>query len=436
MSDPSVEEAARRLEVVGQGHLVLHAGSLPPADRSRFLIDAAGAPWEALRQALERPGPGASPTLRPPQGLTVKRQMSEGGLRPRMKDIGRRMLRGGRVATLLLAGGQGTRLGLCGPKGELVLGPEADRSLFAIQAERVAAAGREVGRKVPLIVLVSEATEAATREAFDRGAAAWGLDPAQVEIVRQGMLPALDDGGRALLEAPGRLALAPDGHGGLLDAIARAGVLDRLGEAGVDVLTTFQIDNPLALPLDPVMLGWMVERRAQAVGKAVRRLPGERVGVFARDVQGRHMVVEYSELPPDDSADELKMGSIALHAFSVEWLRRLVRSRVSLPLHRAHKRVPHLDENGRLVTPDDPNAWKFERFVFDTFPHAERVEVHEVLREREFAPVKNAEGVDSPETARALVAAEVRRTYEERGLAAPEPPSLRPLDLIEVVRLP
>jgi UDP-N-acetylglucosamine/UDP-N-acetylgalactosamine diphosphorylase len=347
--------------------------------------------------------------------------------------VGRALLAAGRVATLLLAGGQGTRLGFPGPKGCFVLGPEPDRTLFRIHAERVAAASREAGRAVPLVVLVSEATEAGTREAFG-DPASLGLVPGQVEIVRQGLLPALDEDGRALLAAEGRLATAPDGHGGALAALARAGILERLRADGVDVLTTFQVDNPLARPLDPVFLGWMVERRAQAAGKAIARHADEKVGVFARDLEGRTLVVEYSEFPEGGMPSELALGSIALHAFSVAWLADLLRGGLALPLHRAHKRVPSLDDAGRLVEPVRPNAWKFERFLFDAFPLARRVEVQEVLRGHEFAPVKNATGSDSPETARELVAAEVRRAYAERGLEPPDPPALRPLAMWEALR--
>lgn len=379
----------------------------------------------------------AVPELRPPQVLTLGRQGREPELRRRLARLGRGLLAGGRVATLLLAGGQGTRLGVEGPKGNVVFGPEADRTLYRIHAERVAAVSRRAGRPIPLFVLVSAATEAATREAFEE-AAAWGLEAGQVRFVVQGTLPALDDAGRALLAAPGALALAPDGHGGAYQALARAEILEELAEAEVDVLTTFQVDNPLGRPLDPVMLGWMVERRLSAVGKAVRKAtPEERVGVFARDLRGRLRVVEYTELPereqeptPGEPVEApLVMGSIAIHGFAVRFLRDLARAGHALPLHRARKRVPHLGEGGAVVEPDEPNAWKLERFLFDLFPAAERAEVHEVKREWEFAPVKNARGADSLATARVLVEAEVRRWHRARGLPEPERASLRPLEL-------
>ncbi len=424
----AVEAARARLREVGQSHLVEHAQTLGEAAANAFLVEAARHPWGALTEALRTPGPGVTPSLRPPHALTWKRQMNEGGIRRQLGTLGRALIQNGRVATLLLAGGQGTRLGLDGPKGNFVFGPEPDRTLFRILAERVAAAGRGAKRPPPFYILVSEATEEATRAAF-ADPSRFGLAEGQVRIIRQGTLPVLDADGRAVLEAPGRLATAPDGHGGAIDALAREGVIEQLREDGVDVLTTFQVDNPLGLPLDPVMLGWMVERRAVAGGKAIRRLPEEKVGVYARDIQGKHLVVEYSEFPDGGMPDDLVMGSIALHAFGVEWLSDLLRAGVELPYHLAHKKVPYLAEDGTTQKPDEPNAYKFEKFIFDVIPHADRVEVHEVAREREFAPVKNAEGADSPATARTLVDAEVRRQIEAAGKAVKEPISLRPLHL-------
>ena len=430
------DDPRRVLQEAGQEHLLAHARTLDEAARDAFLGAAAREPWEELRAAVAGATPPV-PELRPPMALTFGRQANEPELVKRVARLGWGLLAGGRVATLLLAGGQGTRLGHEGPKGTVVFGPEDDRTLYRIHAERIAAVSRRVGRRVPLFVLVSPQTELATREAFE-AAATWGLAPDQVRILVQRTLPALDDEGRALLAAPDGLARAPDGHGGAFGALAEAGVLDELAEAGVDVLTTFQVDNPLGRGLDPLMLGWMVERRLQAIGKAVRRMsPDEQVGVFARDLRGRTRVVEYTELP-DLAASSgqgealeapLVMGSIAIHGFSVRLLRALASGGGGLPLHRARKKVPHLAPDGSWVEPDAPNAWKLERFLFDVFPRAERAEVHEVRREWEFAPIKNASGVDSLVTARVLVESEIRRWHRERALPEPEAPSLRPLEM-------
>ena len=429
---------ARILEEAGQGHLVAHAEGLESAARAAFLEEAAGLPWDELRVGYAETGPRHSPALRPPVSLRLPRQSGEGPLRGRVSRLGRGLLAGGRVATLLLAGGQGTRLGHDGPKGTVVFGPEPDRSLYRIHAERIAAVSRWAGTPVPFYVLTSPQTDEATRAAFSE-AEAWGLEPGQVRFLRQTTLPALDAEGRALLAAPGTLARSPDGHGGAFPTLVREGVIERLAAEGVDVLTTFQVDNPLGRPLDPLMLGWMVERRLEAIGKAVRKAtPDEKVGVFARDLRGAHRVVEYTELEALDAGDSapgeamaapLDLGSIAIHGFAISFLKRLEEEGVHLPLHRAHKKVPHLDASGAAVVPEAPNAWKLERFIFDLFPMARRAEVQEVKREWEFAPVKNAQGVDSLLTARVMVAAEVRRWHEERGLPLEGDASLRPREL-------
>ncbi len=417
-----------RLLATGQEHLVLHAETLDGVARAAFQADLLEIPWERVAHAFRHPAGGVPPDLRPPECLTWRRQQNEAGFARRLAEGGRALLAAGRVATVLLAGGQGTRLGFPGPKGTFVLGPGPDRTLYAVLLERVLAASRAAGRAIPLVLLVSRETEAPTRAALE--AAAWhGLDPALVRIVRQGELPALDAEGRALLSGPGRLALSPDGHGGLVEALRRSGTFEWLARLGIECLTTHQVDNPLGRALDPVFLGWLLDRRAVAGGKAVRkRDPGEKVGMYARGVDGRVRIVEYSEITPEAAA-ELRLGSIAIHAFSLAWLReRLEEPGFTLPFHHARKKVPSWTAERGLVAPERENAVKLEQFLFDLLPLAPRVAVHEVDRAREFAPLKNATGPDSPDTCRAAVAAEVARWYRMAGREPPETPSLRPLE--------
>lgn len=420
---------AERLRAAGQEHLVAHARALPDGNRPAFVAELESVAWERVAAALRSAPIPPPPELRPPEALTWRRQQNEAGILRRLGGVGEAMLAAGKVATVLLAGGQGTRLGHPGPKGTFVFGPTPDRTLYAILCERVAATATRHGRRIPLVVLTSPDTDEATRAEF-AGRGFYGLDPSMVRFVRQGVLPAVDDEGKAILCAPGRLALSPDGHGGLVHALARSGTLDWLQSSGVEWFTTFQVDNPLSRPLDPVFLGWTVERRAVAAGKAVRkREPAEKVGVFARDLEGRVRIVEYSEAPPEAYPD-LVLGSIAIHAFSLPWLRSLVAEPgFTLPLHRARKKVPFLGPDGTTCSPAAENGTKLEQFLFDLLPMAPRVAVHEVDRRREFAPVKNAAGDDSPDTARALVAAEVARWHKVVGIPVPDPvPALRPKD--------
>lgn len=425
MASPSA--LSGRLESTGQAHLLRHAATLPATARAAFEAELAGIPWERVAAAFKTPPGAVPPDLRPPESLTWRRQQNEAGFARRLAAQGSALLAAGRVATVLLAGGQGTRLGFPGPKGTYVLGPEPDRTLYAVLLERVLAVSRAAGRPVPLVLLVSRETEHATRAALE--AAGWhGLDPALVRIVRQGELPALDAEGRALLAGPGRLALSPDGHGGLVEALRLSGTFDWLAGLGIECVTTHQVDNPLGRALDPVFLGWLLDRRAVAAGKAVRkRDPGEKVGMFARGVDGRVRIVEYSEITPAAAA-ELQLGSIAIHAFSLAWLRRQLEDPAfTLPFHHARKKVACWTEETGLVTPERENAVKLEQFLFDLLPLAPRVAVHEVDRAREFAPIKNATGDDSPETCRAAVAAEIARWHRAAGVPAPTIASLRPL---------
>jgi UDP-N-acetylglucosamine/UDP-N-acetylgalactosamine diphosphorylase len=219
-------------------------------------------------------------------------------------------------------------------------------------------------------------------------------------------MPALDlQSGRLLLEAPGQLFLSPDGHGGTLTALAASGLLGRMRQRGVQQVFYFQVDNPLVKIADPVFLGHHTAARAEVSSKIVaKRDPKEKVGVFAR-VDGRCTLVEYSDLPDTlaQKTDErgrllLWAGNPAIHLFDVDFLQRMTADQEKMPFHIARKKVPHIDANGQKIEPSRENALKFERFIFDVLPAADRWTLVETTRQEEFAPLKNAEGNDSPAT--------------------------------------
>jgi UDP-N-acetylglucosamine/UDP-N-acetylgalactosamine diphosphorylase len=310
----------------------------------------------------------------------------------------------GAVAVVIVAGGQGTRLGFDGPKGCYPIGPVTDRSLFQIHCEKVAALGRRYGCTPPLYVMTSDDNHAAT-ESFFAGHGWFGLE--HLRLFRQGTMPAVDaESGAVLLAARDRVALSPDGHGGTLRALRRTGCLDEMRERGIETIFYLQVDNPLIAVADPGFVGSHRLAAAEVSSKVVRKTdPAEKVGVVAaRD--GRQLVIEYSDLPDrlagqrrPDGRLAFAAGSIALHVFSREFVER-VAATAELPYHRALKRVPYVDAGGNPVEPDDPNAVKFEQFIFDTLPLARRSLVLETSREGEFEPLKNAEGPSSPETVR------------------------------------
>ena len=333
----------------------------------------------------------------------------------------------GTVAYLVVAGGQGTRLGFDQPKGMFSIGPISRKPLFQIHAEKVLALYRWTAQRVPLIVMTSPATDETTRLYFKRKNY-FRLPPQDVWFFCQGTMPAVDLAtGRLLLEAPGRLCLSPNGHGGTITGLADSGLLDQLSELGIKTIYYFQVDNPLVQLADYVFIGQHLHQKAEVSSKVLPKTgPNEKVGNFLL-VDGRCAMIEYSDLPDDwanetDERGQLKFwaGNPAIHLFDVAFLRKLTEQADRLPWHLARKKVPYLDEAGQLVQPATENALKFERFIFDALPQAERWTILPTARQDEFAPVKNKEGADSPATAQQMMCAQAVRWLRAAEIDVPD----------------
>lgn len=346
----------------------------------------------------------------------------------RAREAGAALLAAGKVGAFLVAGGQGTRLGYDGPKGRFPVGPLSRRSLFAYHAQRVLATSRRYGTKLPFYVMTSRANDESTQTAF-REAHWFGLDPSQVFFLVQGMLPAIDRNGKLLLASRSSLSLSPDGHGGCFRALQQSGALDDMAQRGLEQLFYFQVDNPLAQVFDPLFIGHHVLGDASMSTKVVDKADAhEKVGVLARR-DGETCLLEYSDLPDElaesrdpDGRLRYRAGNIAIHMLDLGFVRRIADGN-ELPVHRADKKVVSLDEQGQRIEPTEPNAVKMEMFVFDALPMAERSVTQVVLREDEFAPVKNAEGNDSPATSEAALSTQAKRWMSSAGLAVPEGPA-------------
>jgi UDP-N-acetylglucosamine/UDP-N-acetylgalactosamine diphosphorylase len=342
---------------------------------------------------------------------------------------GRQALDAGHVAVLLVAGGQGTRLGFDHPKGMFPLGPVSGRTLFQIHLEKILAVARRHRVHIPLYLMTSPATHEETAAFLARNGR-FGLPEEDLKIFCQGTMPAVDaDTGKLLLESPGRLAVSPDGHGGTVAALVAGGCLDDARRRGIRQLFYFQVDNPLVDICGAEYLGYHLlcgsEMTSQVIAK---RDPQERVGNVVA-VDGRLTVIEYSDLPDDlarrrnaDGSLAIWAGSIAVHVFEREFLERMAASAGGLPFHVAHKKVAYLDDAGRRVEPQQPNALKFERFIFDLMPAAARAIVIEVDPARAFAPLKNAPGAsdDTPQSVRAQMAALHRQWLVDAGVEVAE----------------
>ncbi len=356
-----------------------------------------------------------------------------------MRTAGEEALRRGEVAALVVAGGQGSRLGFEHPKGMFSIGPISRKSLFQIHAEKVLALGRRYGKQPPLLIMTSPATDAETRQFF-AGQDYFGLPKEEVFFFCQGTMPALDLAtGKLLLEAPGRLFLSPDGHGGTLTALRKSGLLDQLRRRGIRHLFYFQVDNPLVKVADPVFIGRHLSQRSEASSKIVpKQGPKDRLGNLVL-VDGRCSMIEYSDLP-DSLANErdangrlrLWAGSPAIHIFDMDFLARVTEGAGLLPFHTARKKVPYLDDKGQVVQPQKENALKFERFIFDVLPLAERWLVMETSHREEFAPLKNAEGADSPKTVQAALTNLVADWLTGAGVEVPRTGSGEPAAALEI----
>ena len=430
---PLVEALAR----AGQHEVLRFWPTLDGAGRARLLGQLAVIDWrefETLRQLTRARHATPAP---PPLDLAAATTPPCLALRDPANPIapaaavaaGQRLLASGLVGAILVAGGQGTRLGCTGPKGLVRVGPVSGATLFDLLFGKLRAIHRRFGRQVPLAIMTSSATDADTRQ-FLRDSGFGGLDPDFVHVFRQHDLPALDAAtGTLLLDAPDHLAMAPDGHGGMLVALHESGGLDWFARHGVEHLTSFQVDNPLALPLDCELLGYHALSQADFSTQIVlKREPQERVGVVVEQ-DGRHAVVEYSDLPAPLAAERrpdgrlrFHAGSIAVHCFTKRFLDRAAARDDSLPLHLAHKVVPFLDESGTLIRPTAPNAIKFERFIFDLMPLADRVTVVEIEARDGFAPLKNPAGsaADAPEHVHAALVDHARRLLAEAGVTVAE----------------
>ncbi|XP_026866073.2 UDP-N-acetylhexosamine pyrophosphorylase-like protein 1 [Electrophorus electricus] len=435
----SFEEARARLESAGQTHVLRFWSELSAEEREAFMGELSQLDADELslhcRTASEaaRASGGERPVARmepvPPEFIGSVRKSGQQTLKE-WEDEGFLQIAQNKVAVLLLAGGQGTRLGVPYPKGMYNVGLPTGKTLYQIQAERIrkvqelASVKYDLKCTVPWYIMTSEFTLEPT-ETFFKESNYFGLDPSDVVMFEQRMIPAVDFNGKIMLEKKNKLAMAPDGNGGLYRALVDNKILEDMERRGVQYLHVYCVDNILVKMADPVFIGFCVKNGADCGAKVVEKAyPTEPVGVVCR-VEGVYQVVEYSELKPElteqrHPGGELvySAGNICNHFFTRDFLRDVAQQfEGKLKQHVAIKKVPFVDEEGNLVKPTKPNGIKMEKFVFDVFQFAKKFVAFEVVREDEFSPLKNADGapVDTPTTVKRSLLAQHYRWAVQAG---------------------
>ncbi|XP_037835514.1 UDP-N-acetylhexosamine pyrophosphorylase-like protein 1 [Kryptolebias marmoratus] len=427
-----LEQLQRGLDSAGQAHVLRFWSELSEEQQEVFLQDLVLLDLQRLKEhceAASRAAAGPAPTLDrvmepvPPE-ITGSVTRSDPESLTRWEDEGLLQISKNRVAVLLLAGGQGTRLGVPYPKGMYDVGLPSRKTLYQIQAERIhkiqELAERRHGSKctVPWYIMTSEFTLTPTQTFFKQNNY-FGLEPSDIIMFEQRMIPAVTFDGKVILEGKGKIAMAPDGNGGLYQALVDHKVLEDMKQREVEYLHVYCVDNILVKMADPVFIGFCVSRGADCGAKVVEKAhPAEPVGVVCR-VRGVPQVVEYSEIPPETAQlrgpeGELvyRAGNICNHFFSRTFLQDVAEKfKDQLKQHVARKKVPFVDSCGNQVKPTKPNGIKMEKFVFDVFPFSRNFVVFEVIRKDEFSPLKNTDGAasDTPTSVRTSLMDQHRR---------------------------
>ncbi|EKM84057.1 hypothetical protein AGABI1DRAFT_110647 [Agaricus bisporus var. burnettii JB137-S8] len=446
----SIDHLKKRYEAAGQGHLLKFWDGLSPADQKSLSAQLEALDIERVNriykkaivtEAASNDSAAQAEAIEPLPRDATDSIVGNSEKQQEWRQIGLDAVSRGCVGVLLMAGGQGTRLGSSAPKGCYDIGLPSHKSLFQYQAERIARLQRvaelENGKQagsviVPWYVMTSGPTRRDTEEFFIKNSY-FGLNAADIIFFEQGTLPCLTMEGKVLLDTPSRIAVAPDGNGGIYAATRSPlspgkpdSVLSDLEKRGILYLHAYCVDNCLVRVADPVFLGYGIQKQADCAAKVVPKAsPTESVGVVARR-GNKYGVVEYSEISKeqaerrDSETGELafRAGNIANHFYTTSFLKRVESFEDELAFHIARKKIPHVDlESGQPVKPSKPNGMKLEMFVFDVFPFTERFAVLEVERREEFSPLKNAPGTgsDDPDTSRRDLLAQHHRFLERAG---------------------
>ncbi|MBR6034245.1 MAG: UTP--glucose-1-phosphate uridylyltransferase [Clostridia bacterium] len=400
------ERAVReKLAKYGQEHLLLKYDSMSEKEKETLLEQILEIDFNQILELYENTKKKiqlGEDKIEPIEYID-KNKLSESE-KERYTKLGEEIIKSGKLGFITMAGGQGTRLGHNGPKGTFKL--IGEKTLFELICDTLKEGKEKYGIDIPWYIMTSKENNNDTVAFFEKQNY-FGYPKDCVVFFKQGELPMISSSGKILLDKEGYVKEASDGHGGIFEAIVKNNLLEDMKKRGLEWLFIGGVDNCLVKMCDPLFVGLTVDKKYMVAGKSlVKANPAERVGVFCKR-NGRPSVIEYTEISKEmaearDANGELLYGEahVLMNMFNIKALEALKEDK--LPYHSAFKKAEYYDENGNWVVPTEPNAYKFESFIFDAFSYLDNMLIMRVKREEEFAPVKNAEGSDSPETARKL----------------------------------
>lgn len=400
------EKALCTVSEYGQEHLMKYFDELSEEEKKELLNQIEITDFSVLSNLDEKNGSLSRGTFEPLGAVTIDDITA---CSKEYTDIGSDAIKAGKVAAVLLAGGQGTRLGFDKPKGMFKIGVEQDLYIFQCLINNLMDVVKLTGTWIPLYIMTSEKNNTDTIDFF-REKDYFGYNSEYIRFFIQDMAPSVDFNGKILMESKSRISLSPNGNGGWFSSLVRAGLLDDIKNKGVEWINVFAVDNVLQRIADPSFIGAVIKSGLQSGSKVVSKAaPEEKVGVLCLE-DGKPSIVEYYEMTEEmrtlvNEKGELsyKYGVILNYLFNVAKLEEICDRK--LPVHIVDKKIPFMDDDGNYIIPNSPNGHKFETLVLDMVHMQDSCLAYEVIREKEFAPVKNATGVDSVESARELLKA-------------------------------
>lgn len=397
-------KANEKLKKYGQEHLLKYYDTLSKDNKEQFLSQIEETDFSVIKQINKETENKKTATITPITALTLDEINAN---RNHFSNIGIETIRAGKVGAVLLAGGMGTRLGSDNPKGMYDIGITKPVYIFQRIIENLFEVVNETKTWIHLFIMTSDKNHNATT-AFFKEHDFFGYDGKHIHFFKQDMAPASNYNGKIYLEAKGKIATSPNGNGGWFSSLQNAGLIDFMHQNGIQWLNVFAVDNVLQRIADPCFIGATIEKKCEVGAKVVRKNhPDEKVGVMCM-ADGHPSIIEYYELTDvlrntvtTEGEPAYNFGVILNYLFEIKGLERIAKN--ELPLHIVEKKIPYIDEDGNFVKPENPNGYKFETLILDLIQMLDTCLPFEVVREKEFAPIKNKTGVDSIESARKLL---------------------------------